>query len=48
MTGRRREKSEPGSEREKARAWERGKLTAASDPSVALMVGDIVVVEVDP
>ena len=51
VPGRRREKSEP---REKARKSEsvgereREKLTAASDPSIALMAGDIVVVEADP
>ena len=45
----RREKSEP---REKARksesVGEREKLATASNPSIALMVGDIIVVEADP
>ena len=49
MPGRRREKSEP---REKARksesVGEREKLIATSDPSIALMADDIIVVEADP
>ena len=44
MPERRREKSEPGRERER----ERDKLTAAFEPSTALMAGDIIVIEADP